>query len=651
MLAWNESIWFSFFAGAALKSSAVLALAWLFAALLRGRSAALRHLIWTAAAGAVLVLPFLSVSLPAWQVPAALLPAGSNLVFHSTASAQPASGAAASAVPAAAGGSLQPVSWRPHWTTWVLLLWALGVTAVLLRTVLAVRAIRRLRRSARSCWDPELCEALSRKLGIDGAVDVFETETDCIPMAVGILRSSIILPAGATEWSMERRRAVLLHELAHVRRGDLTTHLLARVALTLYWWNPLAWLAWREFLKERERATDDLVLNAGMRASEYANHLLEVARSLQWSPAIGWAAVAMARRSQLEGRLLAILDSRTNRYAAGRASALVAGLAAIALVVPLAAVRAQETPQHSIPADVDATIRAAISQQHADILETSAQAAVEARQFDIAQKLLDSALSIRANASGSQSPEYGVDLIKLGDLATRMHNGPSALGFYQKAAQTLGDRPEAGRPLMKLASAAIFKKNFTQASEYLDHAQRVDPSQAGMVLMWKAVSAQTQKNVDEAEKLYRLALVTQDSKTPQWITIHTVFATFLREQGREADLPAVDALAAEVSRPATSMPSGVYKIGGSVLPPKVLSKVEPEYTDEARAAKLAGTSVVLVEIGPDGLAHNARILRPLGLGLDENGIDAITQWRFQPGTKDGQPVPVQATIEINFRLL
>ena len=139
-----------------------------------------------------------------------------------------------------------------------------------------------------------------------------------MPMTFGVFRPTVLLPAGASEWSPERLRVVLLHELAHVRRGDVAMHLLARTALALYWWNPLAWFAWREFLKERERATDDLVLHAGARASDYAGHLLEVARTLQPAPATAWAAIAMARRSELEGRLVAILDSGVNRRPSGR---------------------------------------------------------------------------------------------------------------------------------------------------------------------------------------------------------------------------------------------------------------------------------------------------------------------------------------------
>ena len=83
----------------------------------------------------------------------------------------------------------------------------------------------------------------------------------------------------------------------------------------------------------------------------------------------------------------------------------------------------------------------------------------------------------------------------------------------------------------------------------------------------------------------------------------------------------------------------------------MLQKVDPDYSDEARAVALDGTVVLSVEIGPDGFGHNARVVRSLGLGLDESALDAISQWRFQPGLKDGQPVTVLATIEINFRLL
>jgi len=96
---------------------------------------------------------------------------------------------------------------------------------------------------------------------------------------------------------------------------------------------------------------------------------------------------------------------------------------------------------------------------------------------------------------------------------------------------------------------------------------------------------------------------------------------------------------------------GVYRIGGGVSAPSVLSKVEPEYSEEARKAKWQGTVVVSVIVDELGRPRNVRVQRSLGLGLDQKAVEAVSQWRFKPGLKDGKPVPVMATIEVNFRLL
>jgi TonB family protein len=84
--------------------------------------------------------------------------------------------------------------------------------------------------------------------------------------------------------------------------------------------------------------------------------------------------------------------------------------------------------------------------------------------------------------------------------------------------------------------------------------------------------------------------------------------------------------------------------------PKVVYKVDPNYTQEARDAKIEGTVVVNVEVHPDGKAHNLRVERTLDPGLDQKALDAISAWRFQPATKNGKPIAVKATIEINFKL-
>jgi periplasmic protein TonB len=96
---------------------------------------------------------------------------------------------------------------------------------------------------------------------------------------------------------------------------------------------------------------------------------------------------------------------------------------------------------------------------------------------------------------------------------------------------------------------------------------------------------------------------------------------------------------------------GPFRVGGGVTAPVVLHKVEPEYSEEARKAKYQGTVLLYIEVDPSGRATNIRVQRSLGLGLDEKAIEAVKQWKFKPGYKDGRPVTVAATIEVNFRLL
>jgi periplasmic protein TonB len=96
---------------------------------------------------------------------------------------------------------------------------------------------------------------------------------------------------------------------------------------------------------------------------------------------------------------------------------------------------------------------------------------------------------------------------------------------------------------------------------------------------------------------------------------------------------------------------GVFQVGGGVTAPALLQKVEPEYSEEARKAKYQGVVVLYVEVDPNGRAQNLRVLHSLGLGLDEKAMEAVRKWKFRPGLKDGRPVTVVATVEVNFRLL
>jgi beta-lactamase regulating signal transducer with metallopeptidase domain len=304
------------------RGTLLLLVAALLAVALRRGSPAARHLVWALALGAMLALPAASLLIPEWE-----------LSFVHVVSLDGPAGAAAARV-ASTGPAGIP------WSTLVLLAWAAGAAATLARYGLAMLAVRVVARGARRVTGGDWMERLhgaARELGLRERVHLLRADGAAMPMTWGILQPAVLVPADADGWTAERKRVVLLHELAHVARRDCLWQTLASLCCAAYWFHPGVWWAARQMRIEREQACDDRVLRAGTRASEYAGHLLEVARSFRPRPLTAAAAVAMARRSQLEGRVLAVLDAARDRGAVpGRAALVAGGIAAVALF-PLAA--------------------------------------------------------------------------------------------------------------------------------------------------------------------------------------------------------------------------------------------------------------------------------------------------------------------------
>jgi hypothetical protein len=189
-------------------------------------------------------------------------------------------------------------------------------------------------------------------LQIDREVQLRQSADTTVPVACGIWRSAVLLPIEATRWPAERRLVVLLHELAHVRRRDCLVQSLAHVMAAMHWMNPLAHLALARLRAEQERACDDLVLEAGADAPEYADHLFEIARAFRSPAAPAWATLAMARPSQLEGRLIAILDEDCERQPLTRRSRLLLGTAVACAFVTLGALQVTQAAGPSVTSSV-----------------------------------------------------------------------------------------------------------------------------------------------------------------------------------------------------------------------------------------------------------------------------------------------------------
>ena len=198
-------------------------------------------------------------------------------------------------------------------------IWAIGAIAVIARLLLGLVAVqwmsRRTVRVVDAPWLP-LAMELATELGITRRLRFLESARATMPMASGIFTPAVLMPEDANRWPLERLRIVLLHELAHVKRRDCLTHVVAQLACALHWFNPLVWMAARHVRTERERACDDLVLACGTRGPDYAEELLEIARVMRsgrYPALLAGATLAMAHRSQLEGRLIAILDPKLPR--------------------------------------------------------------------------------------------------------------------------------------------------------------------------------------------------------------------------------------------------------------------------------------------------------------------------------------------------
>jgi beta-lactamase regulating signal transducer with metallopeptidase domain len=343
-----------------IKATILLTVVALAAHLLRRRSAALRHLLWTLAIVGLVALPVLTAIVP-FRLP--ILPARSApAVSERTRAPDPSPPTRVAEAPrreatpstsapmtrTAENASTTAPARSPIDLPRVLFFAWLAVALVMLaRIAIGWVIVSGISRRAVPITDDDWwaqADRAARALNVRAPVDLRRSDDVAMPFACGLLTPVIVLPTSSSEWTLERRQAVLMHEFAHLSRGDLAMNMLSHTVRALYWFHPLAWLAAYRLRVEGERSCDDAVLRAGALPSDYAEHLLSIVRTVGNS--VPSVALAMARRSDFEGRLLAILEPGVPRNRLTRMR--VAGLAALFLVavMPLAAM----TPSAAAPA-------------------------------------------------------------------------------------------------------------------------------------------------------------------------------------------------------------------------------------------------------------------------------------------------------------
>jgi beta-lactamase regulating signal transducer with metallopeptidase domain/HEAT repeat protein len=319
------------------KATALLLLAMGITSVLRRAQAGARYVVWLATLLALLLVPAMNAWAP---VPLAILPA--ELVS----TRQPVVSVSESKAPAVVSRWPAPVETvepqpladrRISATAAAGIAWAYVASLLLGWLLLGAAKVRRILRGARTLtdesWLTPLYETADR-LDLDRVPRLVMSSAIEMPFACSILRPTIVLPASAQAWTDERRRVVLFHELAHIRRRDLLGHTLGRIVCAFYWFHPLVWSAAKNLRAESERACDDLVLSCGARASDYANHLLEIVTGVRRHGAPA-TALPMANRREFEGRMLAILDPGLKRTSPslGQQLVLAVGLGSLALTI------------------------------------------------------------------------------------------------------------------------------------------------------------------------------------------------------------------------------------------------------------------------------------------------------------------------------
>jgi bla regulator protein blaR1 len=313
---------FSVFAA---RATVVLLVAAAASVLLRRASAATRHASFTSAVLVLLALPWLSLVLPTLDLPVLPAPpapmpapaAAPDFDVEPGVLDEPSTIDTADAIVPATSAPVTAPARRVSVSMILLLVWAVGALAGVLQLAVSAFFVRRIARRAAPIEDAEWHTALSNafaQLGLRRPVRLVTSPSVVVPVVWGYRHGVVMLPPEADTWPADRKRAFLLHELAHVARHDCLTQAFAYLARAVYWPHPLVWWVVRRLRAEAERACDDRVVTAGNPGAEYAHHLLEAARALKRAPR-PLAVLAIAERSSLEDRLLALLDPGLRRGA------------------------------------------------------------------------------------------------------------------------------------------------------------------------------------------------------------------------------------------------------------------------------------------------------------------------------------------------
>ena len=424
---------------------------------------------------------------------------------------------------------------------------------------------------------------------------LLQSDRIAAPVTWGVIHPVILVPAGFEQLPEESREAVLCHEGAHIHGYDFLLRMLAEIARAVVWFQPLMWIAARRLREEQELACDDRVLASGVKPSAYAKLLLD------WDLTPATPAIGMANRGCLKRRLYAVLDRDTQRGRVATAAVFSAWILALAAALPLAAMSWTRPAEPAPPARPRAVESAA----------PLIPAPAHSKNIRIAQAQRPPKTPPSVAATSPAGLFVSSSMLVIEDVTViNTDDGKSVEGLTAGDFEITEDGKQMRAAFAEPQSALVqLQGNGLQLSRYY-------------VLGYYSTNA-------KADGAYRSVKVSLKNSSAKLDYRAGYYARSMTPTGAYTPI---------------TMPAGVAA-------PEVISKVEPAYSDEARKAKYSGTVTLDAMVDESGKPTNIVITRPLGLGLDENAVQALEKWRFRPASQNGVPVSVPVRVEMSFYVL
>jgi beta-lactamase regulating signal transducer with metallopeptidase domain len=619
-----------------LDAVVILAAALALTAVLRQRSAALRHSVLAAAMLAAAAAPALEVVLPEMR----LLRSPAHTVELSSA-------APLSSEVVANGAGLVAITARPQpvfsWKVLLLMVWASGVALLAAGLVVGFVRIGRLAARCRSLGDGpwrSMADDLTAAAGLRRRVHVLLGPATSPVITYGALRPTIILPSDAEAWPAERRRIVLVHELEHVRRHDGAVHLAAELIRAIYWFNPLVTVVCRQLRQESEYACDDAVLRDGVQATEYAGHLLAIATTASAVPA--WAsASAIARPSTLERRISTMLTHRHRRPVTRRMWVAVAA-ATVAIVLPVTAASLSPATDPT-----PATIKRDISLVPQPLQRLAPEAAVPTTPLASPTQPNMPTASAARRVPLSRPAVVTTNAVAPAPAPVEVVQAPSFISG------TVVDQTGASMPGARLS--LVSDDGNTQSvvtnpeGRFVFNALR--PARYILMASLSGFAAVSQEITltpgTGAQPVIILPLGTLEESVT--VTCGGGVAA-MWNRAWDALIPTLSAQGAPGGVSPVPRPRPI-RVGGDIKVPRKVAGAAP--TCPATNMRAMGTVTLFARIAADGTVGGVTALAaPAGTEppaeFVQATIDAVRQWVFSPAALNGQAVPVNMTVRVSF---